>query len=370
MAAIYEDGKLTLSGFVGDDLFDDGFTYAQVLTALAEADGEDLVVHINSGGGFASEGSAIHALLAARVGRTDVVVDGIAASAASLIAMAGETVTMSLGSIMMVHDPARITFGTSTDHQKSVEELEALATTYARVYAEKTGQSVEEARAVMQAETWLTPEQAVERGFADAVGQQQAEPVAAMDYRAYAHAPRELVTAAVANGWQVKRKTAAGSAVASTSRHKEIVMTDKTKADAAAAQHQAAPKTANTAPAPQQPTAEADIEAAKAEAVKADRERRAAIMALDEAKGREALAEHLYDTTEMSADAIKAVLAKAPKAEGAPQASSQPPAEYEQARAAGAGLGGQPSASTSDKSGNIAVMQDAVKRNNQRRARK
>jgi hypothetical protein len=72
-------------------------------------------------------------------------------------------------------------------------------------------------------------------------------------------------------------------------------------------------------------------------------------MALDEAKGREDLAHHLYDTTEMSADEIKVVLAKAPKAEGAPQASGQPPADYEQARAAGAGLGGQPSASTSDK---------------------
>jgi len=217
MAAIYEDGKLTLSGFVGDDMFGDGFTYAQVLTALAGADG-DLVVHINSGGGFASEGSAIYALLASRAGRTDVVVDGIAASAASLIAMAGETVSMSLGSILMIHDPATITFGTSADHQKTVVELEALATTYARVYAEKTGGTVEEMRSVMQAETWLTPEQAVERGFADAIGQQQAETVAAMDYRAYAHAPKQLVTAAVDNDWLAPRKTAAASAAA-TQKH-------------------------------------------------------------------------------------------------------------------------------------------------------
>lgn len=348
MAAIYEDGQLTLSGFVGDDFFGDGFSYAQVLTALAEAEGE-LVVHINSGGGIATEGSAIHALLAARPGRTDVVVDGIAASAASLIAMAGETVTMSLGSIMMIHDPASITIGTAADHEKSAEALNALGTTYARVYAGKTDGTVEDMRSIMQAETWLEPEQAVERGFADAVGQQQAEPVAAMDYRAYAHAPKELVTASVANGWQATRKTAAASAVASTSSQKENHMTDKTKADAAAAQQQAAPQSATPAPAPQQPTAEADIEAAKADAVKADRERRAAIMALDEAKGREALAERLYDTTEMSADAIKDVLATAPKAEGASPASGQPPADYEQARAAGAGLGGQPTANTSDK---------------------
>ena len=344
MAAIYDNGKLTLSGFVGDDLFDDGFTYAQVLTALAEAEG-DLVVHINSGGGFATDGSAIHALLTARPGRTDVVVDGIAASAASLIAMAGETVTMSLGSIMMIHDPATITLGTASDHEKTAEALNALGATYARVYAQKTDGTVEDMRGIMQAETWLTPDQAVERGFADAVGQQQAEPVAAMDYRAYAHAPKELITAAVDNGWQIKRKTAAASAVASTSSHKEITMTDQTKADAAPAAQQ----TATPGSAAPQPGPEADIETAKAQAVKADRERRTAIMALDEAKGREALASYFADETDDGVDKVKAALAKAPKAADETHADGQPPADYEASRTAGAGLGGQPVAGTSAK---------------------
>jgi hypothetical protein len=90
-------------------------------------------------------------------------------------------------------------------------------------------------------------------------------------------------------------------------------------------------------------------------------------MALDEAKGREDLAHHLYDTTEMAADEIKAVLAKAPKAEDPSQGSGQPPADYEQARAAGAGLGGGPKP---DARGDVAVMQTAVKRNNQRRVRR
>jgi len=123
-------------------------------------------------------------------------------------------------------------------------------------------------------------------------------------------------------------------------------MTGKTKADAATAQQNAA----TPAPAGQQPTAEADIEAAKAQAaqaaVKADRERRAAIMALDEAKGREALAEHLYDMTEMSAEEIKGVLAKAPVTASAP--AENPATEIERTRAAGAGLGGQPTAQKTD----------------------
>jgi len=86
----------------------------------------------------------------------------------------------------------------------------------------------------------------------------------------------------------------------------------------------------------------ADIEAAKAQAVKADRKRRAAIMALDEAKGREALAEHLYGTTEMSAEEIKGVLAKAPAQ--AAQTQTQPAGEPDRAHVAGAGLGGRPKA--------------------------
>jgi len=124
-------------------------------------------------------------------------------------------------------------------------------------------------------------------------------------------------------------------------------MTGKTKADAATAQQNAA----TPAPAGQQPTAEADIEAAKAQAsqaaVKADRERRAAIMALDEAKGREALAEHLYDTTEMSADEIKGVLAKAPA--GASDPKEDPATQLEKGRVAGAGLGGAPKTDTRPK---------------------
>ena len=92
-------------------------------------------------------------------------------------------------------------------------------------------------------------------------------------------------------------------------------MTDKTPADA-------------------KPADQPEVAKAQADAVKADRERRAAIMALDEAKGREQLAEHLYATTEMTPDAVKAVLSAAPSAQ---------PVQPEAANLATAGLGGSPS---------------------------
>ncbi|MBV6650483.1 MAG: Clp protease ClpP [Hoeflea sp.] len=328
MAATLDGQTLTLSGFVGDNWWGEGFTYDEVMVALASVEEDsDLLVVINSGGGYATDGAAIHALLSRRAGDTNVLVDGIAASAASLIAMAGDTVTMSSGAIMMIHDPAGISFGTSADHQKAVEALEALATAYARVYAAKSGKTADECREVMKAETWLTPEQAIAEGFADAANDNAAPAVAAFDYRAYAHAPDQLRAVASANGWSLKqatRKPPAASATAPTGHQKENPnMTDKPKADT---------KPANTD--------EATANAVR-EAVKADRSRHAEIMALDEAKGREALAAHLHATTEMSVDEVKAVLASAPAAAAADAEEEDKPsaAAYDKSRAAaGAGL--------------------------------
>lgn len=297
MAAIVEDGKLRLSGYVGDYYFEDGFTSSDVVVALAQIDRDsELDVHINSAGGIASEGAAIHALLSARPGTTNVVVEGIAASAASLIAMAGATVTMSAGSIMMIHDPSGMTWGTSDDHAKSIEGLEALATAYARVYADKSGKTAAECREIMKAERWFTPEQAVEGGFADATTEGRKAAVAAFDYRLFANAPKRLVALAKSKAWRLPDTEMPAQSAGKPSQ-KENTMTDKEHADA--------------------------IAAAVATAVKADRERRAAIMALDETKGREVLAEHLAGKGESVEDA-KATLAASPKA--APVAAADPSA--------------------------------------------
>ena len=307
MACILDGSKLTLSGSVGDDYWD-GFTYSDVVLALAGVDdGADLTVHVNSGGGIATEGAAIHALLAARTGRTEVMIEGIAASAASLIAMAGETVSMADGAVMMIHDPSGFTMGTSADHAKQIEALEALATAYARVYAAKSGKSTDEAREIMKAERWFAADEAIAEGFADAKIERPAAAVAMFDYQKYAHAPKTL--RAQARNWLKANPQAAQSAAPG---HKEITMTDKTKAD-------------------DKPADQPDVAKAQADAVKADRERRAAIMALEEAKGREALAEHLYATTEMPVDAVKATLAAAP-------ATDKP--QPEAGKLATAGLGG------------------------------
>ncbi|CAD7036459.1 Clp protease ClpP [Pseudorhizobium halotolerans] len=322
MSAILEDGKLRLSGYVGDYYFEDGFTSSDVVLALAQIDDdEDLDVHINSGGGVASEGAAIHALLSARSGTTNIVIEGIAASAASLIAMAGETVTMSAGSVMMIHDPSGYTFGTSEDHSKTIEGLEALATAYARVYAAKSGKSAEECRAIMKGERWLTPQQAVDEGFADATTEVTADAVAAFDYRIYAHAPKRLTALASKKNWRLEGadKQAAPAAHRPTKEH---TMSDKTNGG----------------------DKSADFEKEKAEAAKAAvaayQARRKNVMALEEAKGREGLAETLIET-DLSEEAIKTALAAAPTAQPASDDQRPDPKAYEASRGAGAGLGGK-----------------------------
>lgn len=328
MACILDGGKLTLSGYVGDNLWDDGFTYGDVILALTEIDDDaDLAVHINSAGGIATEGAAIHALLTGRVGKTNVVVEGIAGSAASLIAMAGETVTMALGSLLMIHDPSGMTWGTSDDHTKTIEALEALATAYARVYAVKSGKTADECREIMKAERWYTPDEAVEAGFADATSEIKATSVAAFDYRAFAHAPERLVALARKRNWSFEAKTPAASAPAQPSQ-KGNLMTDKERADQLAAELEALKANKDTSV-----QAAMQDELATLRAEKEARTNTDAIMALDEAKGREAQAKALADAG-VKVDAAKAVLAAAPTADtGTPGT-----AEYEAARAAGAGL--------------------------------
>lgn len=188
-------GELVLYGPVGIfDAFDNtGFTAGDVASALAQMEG-DIVARINSGGGIASEGAAIFNALKRRDGAVNVVIDGIAASAASLIAMAGGSIEMPSGAIMMIHEPSGVTFGPSDAHRKTAEVLDTLTGVYAQVYADRTGLPQSEIRAMMKAETWLDPASAVEKGFATKTSDAGAAAAdASFDYGSYRNAPADLV---------------------------------------------------------------------------------------------------------------------------------------------------------------------------------
>ncbi|KTQ95016.1 hypothetical protein NS226_13880 [Aureimonas ureilytica] len=320
---IYRDGALYLYGVVGESYWDEGFTASQVLLALAEhGRDQDITVHINSGGGVVDDGIAVYNALASHKGHVRVEIDAVALSSASLIAMAGDTVVMRAGALMMIHDPSTITIGPADAHARTIEQLDAYATQMAAIYAERSGKTVDEARSDMKAEIWLTSTQAVEQGYADEAEAAKAKAVAAFDYRVYAKAPKELHVTARKKGWSMNEPGSKPTATATTPSNKqEPPMGDKP----------------NGGEAP-------DNTAVIAAAVKADRERRRSILALEEAKGRETLAAYFADETEDAIEKVKAALAAAPKASADPAkpqgAADASAALHEQRRLNGEGLGG------------------------------
>ena len=127
----------------------------------------DITVWINSPGGDCVAAAQIYNMLANYKGNVTVKIDGIAASAASVIAMAGNSVLMSPVSMMMIHNPATMAFGDHTEMEKAIEMLEGVKDSIINAYTLKTGMSREKLSRLMDAETWMDATKAVELGFAD-----------------------------------------------------------------------------------------------------------------------------------------------------------------------------------------------------------
>ena len=152
----------------------------QVNEALATATG-DIDVEINSGGGLVDAGSEIYTALRNYPGHVTVNVVGTAASAASIIAMAGDEVVMSPVAQLMIHNVQAGVDGDNRDHAHMAEVLEGLNHSLATAYVAKTGKSEADILNMMNNETWLTAEQAVEEGFADKIMFKDAKLVASVD---------------------------------------------------------------------------------------------------------------------------------------------------------------------------------------------
>ena len=154
------------------DLMDEiglfGITAADFKSELEELDeGGDIRVSVNSPGGSVFDGIAIYSLLKERQERVKVEVYGLAASIASVIALAGNELVMREGSFFMLHDPWTLTMGDADEHRKSAEILDKIGGQIRDIYAGRTMWTDEELDAAMREETWLTATEAVEAGFAD-----------------------------------------------------------------------------------------------------------------------------------------------------------------------------------------------------------
>lgn len=139
-----------------------------VNAAISEANGESLLVEINSGGGDVFAGSEIYTALKAYAGTVEINIVGLAASAASVIAQAGHS-RISPTALFMVHNVSGSAAGDFHDMQQEAEILQTANKAVAAAYLEKTGKSMEELLGIMDAETWMDAQKAVEYGFVDEV---------------------------------------------------------------------------------------------------------------------------------------------------------------------------------------------------------
>lgn len=160
---------LFLNGTIAEDSwFDDDVTPQLFKDELLSGSG-DVTVWINSPGGDCVAAAQIYNMLVDYKGNVTVKIDGIAASAASVIAMAGTKVLMSPVSMLMIHNPMTIAYGSSEEMQRAISMLDEVKNSIINAYEIKTGISRAKLSHLMDAETWMDANKAVELGFADEV---------------------------------------------------------------------------------------------------------------------------------------------------------------------------------------------------------
>ncbi|EIX6342489.1 Clp protease ClpP [Staphylococcus pseudintermedius] len=171
---------LTLNGVVASDDFENTISHKKIEAALKGSD-KNIVIKLASGGGDAFEGINIYNYLKSLKNHVTIEITSIAASAASIIAMAGDKIVMHTGSNMMIHEASTFAFGSKTDIRKTLNALESVDKSIVDVYYNRTGVDKNEIIDMMAKETWMTADEAIKQKFADEKG--QSKEVTNMDKR-------------------------------------------------------------------------------------------------------------------------------------------------------------------------------------------
>jgi ATP-dependent Clp endopeptidase proteolytic subunit ClpP len=155
---------------IGENWYGDGLTskrFVEDLKALGNV--SEILVRINSPGGAVFDGVAIYNTLKNHGAKVEVLVEGLAASIASVIAMAGSSIKMGEGAMMMVHNPWTFAMGDANDMRTVADSLDQIAESMIDIYVSRTGLARDEVKAMLDAETWLTASSAIDKGFADSL---------------------------------------------------------------------------------------------------------------------------------------------------------------------------------------------------------
>lgn len=166
-AAKADENSISIFDVIGADYWGDGVTASRIAGALRSMGGEDVTVNVNSPGGDMFEGLAIYNLLREYEGRVTVKVLGLAASAASIIAMAGDEVQIGRGAFLMIHNCWVYAMGNRHDLAQVAADMEPFDKAMNDIYGARTGLNTATIEEMMNAETYIGGRDAVEKGFAD-----------------------------------------------------------------------------------------------------------------------------------------------------------------------------------------------------------
>jgi ATP-dependent protease ClpP protease subunit len=188
-----ETGEILLYGPIGEDFFGEGITgasFAKELKKLEKAKTIDL--HIDSPGGSVSDARVIYNQLTQHPAKINVHIDGLAASAASVVAMAGDVIKMAQNGFIMIHEARGVARGTAADFEKAAAIIRAHNGAIVDVYAARTANSRRKLEEWMSTETWFSSEDAVKNDFADEIVENKHKITASAYAAAFAAFPDKL----------------------------------------------------------------------------------------------------------------------------------------------------------------------------------
>lgn len=164
-----ERAEMRIYGVIGSDWNFDDVTAGGFTRELNSITASAIDLHLNSPGGSVFDGVAIYSALKNHSATVDVHIDGLAASAASFVAMAGDTISIEKPAKVMIHDASGLVAGNAPDMRGMADLLDELSDTIAEIYSDRAGGEISDWRDKMRAETWFSSEQAVAAGLADRI---------------------------------------------------------------------------------------------------------------------------------------------------------------------------------------------------------
>jgi ATP-dependent Clp protease protease subunit len=179
---------------IGEDFWSEGVGAKSFVKDLSALKVDYIQLRINSPGGNVFDGNAIYNALKAHPATVNVKIDGIAASIASVIAMAGDNIEMPINAMMMIHNPSGLVMGTAEDMSKMAEALGKIKTGLVAAYHGKSDMDNDRISELMDAETWMTAQEANDYGFADTITEKVNIQASIKDLEKYKNVPKAFMT--------------------------------------------------------------------------------------------------------------------------------------------------------------------------------